>query len=57
MSNRIYITKVLGNVNFHVIDAYQFTKNKINNSKKLPEDKEKELVNTLKENQKYREIN
>lgn len=47
MSNRIYITKVLGNVNFHVIDAYQFTKNKINNSKKLPEDKEKELVNTF----------
>ncbi|EJP6473176.1 LTA synthase family protein [Clostridium botulinum] len=45
MSNRIYITKVLGNVNFHVIDAYQFTKNKINNSKKLPEEKEKELVN------------
>lgn len=47
MSNRIYITKVLGNVNFHVIDAYQFTKNKINNSKKLPEAKEKELVNTF----------
>ncbi len=47
MSNRIYITKVLGNVNSHVIDAYQFTKNKINNSKKLPEDKEKELVNTF----------
>ncbi|EJO5347403.1 LTA synthase family protein [Clostridium botulinum] len=48
MSNRIYITKVLGNVNFHVIDAYQFTKNKINNSKKLPEDEEKELVNNFK---------
>ncbi|RHW56583.1 LTA synthase family protein [Clostridium botulinum] len=47
MSNRIYITKVLGNVNFHVIDAYQFTRNKINNSKKLPEDKEKELVNNF----------
>ncbi|NFR23422.1 LTA synthase family protein [Clostridium sporogenes] len=47
MSNRIYITKVLGNVNFHVIDAYQFTKNKINNSKKLPEAREKELVNTF----------
>ncbi|AUN20623.1 alkaline phosphatase [Clostridium botulinum] len=47
MSNRIYITKVLGNVNFHVIDAYQFTRNKINNSKKLPEAKEKELVDNF----------
>lgn len=41
MSNRIYITKVLGNVNFHVIDAYQFTRNKINNSKNFRKIKKK----------------
>ncbi|WP_050608010.1 LTA synthase family protein [Clostridium niameyense] len=49
MSNRIYITRVLGNVNFHAIDAYQFTKNKINKSKKLSPEKEQQVVNSLKE--------
>ncbi|GAA0739361.1 LTA synthase family protein [Clostridium oceanicum] len=52
MSNRIYITKVLGSINFHAIDAYQFTKNTINNMKPLPKEKENQIKSVFNDNLK-----
>ena len=47
MSNRIYLTKMIGNLNFHIVDAFNFTNTKIKNSKKLPENQEKEIKSYL----------
>lgn len=50
MSNRIYLTKMIGNLNFHIVDAFNFTSTKIKNSKKLPDTKEKEIKSYLENN-------
>ncbi|AAK80385.1 phosphoglycerol transferase MdoB-like AlkP superfamily enzyme [Clostridium acetobutylicum] len=50
MSNRIYLTKMIGNLNFHVVDAYNFTSTKVKNSKKLPEARKNAINNYLKNN-------
>ncbi|MCR3761629.1 LTA synthase family protein [Clostridium felsineum] len=50
MSNRIYLTKMIGNLNFHVVDAYNFTSTKVKNSKKLPEKRKSAISNYLENN-------
>lgn len=45
MSNRIYLTKMIGNIDFHIVDAYNFISTDIKNSQKLPDDR----VNDIKE--------
>ena len=50
MSNRIYLTKMIGNLNFHIVDAFNFTSTKIKNSKKLPESEEKKVKSYLENN-------
>ncbi|MFL0250788.1 LTA synthase family protein [Clostridium neuense] len=50
MSNRIYLTKMIGNLNFHIVDAFNFTSTKIKNSKKLPESEEKQIKSYLESN-------
>ncbi|URZ07319.1 LTA synthase family protein [Clostridium felsineum] len=50
MSNRIYLTKMIGNLNFHVVDAYNFTSTKVKNSKKLPEKRKSAISNYLQNN-------
>lgn len=48
MFNRIYLTQLLGTINFHVLDAYNVTKTSISNIKKLPEDSQNEIKTYLK---------
>lgn len=55
MSNRIYLTKMIGNVNFHAVDAYNYISTNIKNSKKLPPEKEAEIKNFLLDNNKETE--
>ncbi|WP_027623008.1 LTA synthase family protein [Clostridium lundense] len=43
MSNKLYLTKVLGNINFHVLDSYNFINNKINNMKDVPDSRKNEI--------------
>lgn len=50
MSNRIYLTKMIGNLNFHAIDAYNYISTKFKNSKKLTAEDEKEIKNFLSTN-------
>jgi phosphoglycerol transferase MdoB-like AlkP superfamily enzyme len=52
MSNRIYLTKMIGNLNFHVIDAYNYVSTKLKNSKSLTTTEEKEIKDFLDENSK-----
>ncbi|MBC2397828.1 LTA synthase family protein [Clostridium tetanomorphum] len=57
MSNKLYLTKVLGNINFHILDGYNFITNKINNTKKIPEDRKNEIVTFLSNKNESKEIN
>ncbi|WP_315116531.1 LTA synthase family protein [uncultured Clostridium sp.] len=57
MSNKLYLTKVLGNINFHVLDSYNFVTNKINRSKKIPQDRKEEVQSFLKEKSKTNRVN
>lgn len=50
MSNRIYLTKMIGNIDFHAVDAYNYISTNIKNSKKLPQDEESEIKNYLQNN-------
>lgn len=50
MSNRIYLTKMIGNLNFHAIDAYNFISTKVKNSKTLSSDRENEIKSFLNNN-------
>ncbi|MBC2580988.1 LTA synthase family protein [Clostridium sp. DJ247] len=50
MSNRIYLTKMIGNLNFHAIDAYNYVSTKIKNSKSLSVDEEDKIKSFLKIN-------
>lgn len=43
MSNKLYLTKVLGNINFHVLDSYNFINNKINNMKDVSDSRKNEI--------------
>lgn len=50
MSNKLYLTKVLGNINFHILDGYNFITNKISNNKKISDDRKNEIATYLKSN-------
>lgn len=50
MSNRIYLTKLIGNLNLHAVDIYNTTRTKIKNSKPLPAEKEKSIETFLATN-------
>lgn len=50
MSNRIYLTKLIGNINFHAIDAYNYISTKLKNSKNLSPQEEQEIKSFLKNN-------
>ncbi|WP_416176527.1 LTA synthase family protein [Clostridium sp.] len=52
MSNRIYLTKMIGNIDFHVVDAYNFISTSIKNSKKLPDSRVNEIRSYLENNNK-----
>lgn len=52
MSNRIYLTNMIGDVNFHLVDSYNYISNSIKNSKKLPDQKEKDIKTFLQNNNK-----
>lgn len=47
MFNRIYLTQVLGTINFHVLDTYNVAKTTLTNMKKLPEEKQNEIKTYL----------
>lgn len=50
MSNRIYLTKMIGNLNFHAIDIYNYVSTKFKNSKKLSVDEERNVKDFLDKN-------
>lgn len=50
MSNRIYLTKLIGNLNFHAIDAYNYVSTKLKNSKSLSTQEEQEITDFLQKN-------
>ena len=50
MSNRIYLTKMIGNLNFHAVDAYNYISTKVKNSKKLSAANEQEIKGFLNNN-------
>ncbi|MBA5850283.1 LTA synthase family protein [Clostridium sp. cel8] len=52
MSNRMYLTKMIGNIDFHVVDAYNFISTSIKNSKKLPDSRVNEIKSYLENNNK-----
>jgi len=47
MSNKLYLTKVVGNINFHLIDVYDNVINKIRLMGKIPEEKKVEIQTFL----------
>ena len=49
MSNRIYLTKMIGNIDFHAVDAFNFVSTNIKNSKKLPEERVEKIKDFLKQ--------
>ncbi|AYD40746.1 LTA synthase family protein [Clostridium fermenticellae] len=53
MSNRIYLTKLIGNLNFHAIDAYNFVSTKAKNLEPLSDERKTEITNFLKSNNQY----
>lgn len=57
MSNRIYLTNMIGNINFHLVDSYNYISNSIKNSKELPEERLKAIKTFLQENNKTTEEN
>lgn len=50
MSNRIYLTKLIGNLNFHAIDAYNYVSTKVKNSKNLSSQDQQEIKSFLENN-------
>ncbi|WP_333860493.1 LTA synthase family protein [Clostridium sp.] len=57
MSNRIYLTTMIGNINFHIVDSYNYISTNVKNSKKLSEDRENEIKTFLENNNKSTEEN
>ena len=47
MYNRIYIARQLGNINFHLLDIYDFTSQQIQKHKALPAGREADIKNFL----------
>ncbi len=47
MSNKMYLISKIGNINFHVIDAYNETSTKLSNLKSVPASKQKEIKQYL----------
>lgn len=52
MSNRIYLTKMIGNIDFHAVDAYNFISTNIKNSKKLSTERQNQIKNYFQDNSK-----
>ncbi|KZL91105.1 LTA synthase family protein [Clostridium magnum] len=50
MSNRIYLTKMIGNLNFHAVDAYNYISTNVKNSKKLSSERVTEIKSYLDDN-------
>ena len=50
MSNRVYLLKEVGDINFHLIDAYNVVHNYIMNMKSLPAAQEKQIKDYLAKN-------
>jgi lipoteichoic acid synthase len=50
MSNRIYLTKMIGNLNFHAVDAYNYISTNVKNSKKLSSEREEAIKAFLVDN-------
>ncbi|WP_406541389.1 LTA synthase family protein [Clostridium ljungdahlii] len=50
MSNRIYLTTMIGNVNFHIVDSYNYISTSLKNSKKLSTDEENKVKTFLQNN-------
>jgi len=57
MSNKLYLTKVLGNVNFHVLDSYNFVVNEVMSSSKLSEERTEEIQVFLQNKDKSPQAN
>ncbi|URZ16977.1 LTA synthase family protein [Clostridium felsineum] len=53
MVNKMYIAKVIGIVNFQVIDAYNVISTKVKDLKTLPPARQKEIKNYLKKKDSY----
>jgi lipoteichoic acid synthase len=47
MYNRLYLDKYVGDVNFHILDAYNVASTKISNMKDVPQSKKNEIKNYL----------
>ncbi|WP_026883186.1 LTA synthase family protein [Clostridium akagii] len=47
MSNKMYLLSKIGNINFHVIDAYNETSTKLSNMQSVPASKQKEIKQYL----------
>ena len=43
MSNKLYVAKVLGNINFHILDMHNFVTNALNSLKPMPENGKEEI--------------
>ncbi|NGX97960.1 MAG: LTA synthase family protein, partial [Candidatus Afipia apatlaquensis] len=43
MSNKIYLTKILGNINFHALDVFNFASNKVSSMQKMPENMKQDI--------------
>lgn len=52
MSNRIYLTNMIGNINFHIVDSYNYISTSVKNSKKLSEDRQNQIKSFLENNNK-----
>ncbi|CAB1248167.1 LTA synthase family protein [Clostridium sp. WLY-B-L2] len=50
MSNRIYLTNMIGNIDFHLVDSYNYINNAVKNSKDLPEERVKDIKAFLQKN-------
>lgn len=50
MSNRIYLTKLIGNLNFHAVDAYNYISTSVKNAKKLSSERTNEIKEFLVNN-------
>lgn len=49
MSNKIYLTKILGNLNFHMLDTYNFVSNNISKNRKVSEERKEEIKHFLQD--------
>lgn len=50
MSNKLYVTKILGNVNFHAIDLYNYANNAIASNKSVSTETKEEIKSYLQGN-------